>query len=85
MELAKITTKGQITIPAEIRKKLHLKPGDKVLFIEEGGKITVTNSSLAALTTIQDALKGKATNRGLTNEQDIVNLVRQVRKQRSSK
>lgn len=85
MELAKITTKGQITIPVEIRKKLHLKPGDKVLFIEEGGKITVTNSSLAALTTIQDTLKGKATNQGLTDEQDVVNLVKQVRKQRSSK
>ena len=85
MELAKITTKGQITIPVEIRKKLHLKPGDKVLFIEEGNKITVTNSSLAALTTIQDKLKGEATNRGLKDEQEVVNLVKQVRRRRSSK
>ncbi|NBD33576.1 MAG: AbrB/MazE/SpoVT family DNA-binding domain-containing protein, partial [Cyanobacteria bacterium] len=40
MELAKVTSKGQITIPVEIRKQLNLKPGDKVLFIEENGKIT---------------------------------------------
>lgn len=32
MELAKISSKGQITIPLEIRKKLGLKEGDKVLF-----------------------------------------------------
>lgn len=35
MELAKITTRGQITIPVEVRKKLNVKDGDKVIFIEE--------------------------------------------------
>ena len=39
MELARITSKGQITIPVRIRKKLNLKEGDKVIFIEEGDKI----------------------------------------------
>ena len=33
MNLAKITTKGQITIPIEIRKILGVKEGDKVAFI----------------------------------------------------
>ena len=33
MELAKITSKGQITIPASIRKLLGVKDGDKVLFV----------------------------------------------------
>ncbi|NCC62263.1 MAG: AbrB/MazE/SpoVT family DNA-binding domain-containing protein, partial [Verrucomicrobiae bacterium] len=32
MELAKITSKGQITIPVDIRRKLGVKEGDKVLF-----------------------------------------------------
>ena len=45
MELAKVTSKGQITIPVEIRKQLNLKPGDKVIFMEENGKITLANSS----------------------------------------
>jgi len=44
MEIAKITFNGQITIPVEIRKELNLKPGDKVLFIKENGKIILTNS-----------------------------------------
>ena len=34
MATAAITSKGQITIPAEVRKKLGLKPGDRVRFIE---------------------------------------------------
>ena len=33
MELAKVTSKGQITIPIEIRKKLGIKNGDKILFV----------------------------------------------------
>lgn len=34
MATAAVTSKGQITIPAEVRKKLGLKPGDRVRFIE---------------------------------------------------
>jgi AbrB family looped-hinge helix DNA binding protein len=34
MATAAVTSKGQITIPAEIRKKLGLKAGDRVRFIE---------------------------------------------------
>lgn len=33
MEQAKVTSKGQITIPKNIREKLNIKPGDKVNFI----------------------------------------------------
>jgi antitoxin PrlF len=34
MATAAVTSKGQITIPLEVRKKLGLKPGDRVSFIE---------------------------------------------------
>jgi len=38
MTVATITSKGQVTIPADIRKQLHLEPGDKVDFqFEESG------------------------------------------------
>lgn len=79
MELAKITTKGQITIPIEIRKKLKLKDGDKVVFIEENGKIVMGNSTMVALKQIQDAFEGEAERLGLQNEQDVVDLVKEVR------
>lgn len=39
MPTATLTSKGQVTIPKEIREKLRLKTGDRVLFWvdEEGG------------------------------------------------
>ena len=30
----KVTSKGQITLPAEVRKRLGVKPGDRIEFVE---------------------------------------------------
>ena len=54
MELAKVTSKGQITIPVEIRRKLGIKDGDKVLFLEDGSRIYMMNSSMDALREISE-------------------------------
>jgi len=36
--VAKVTSKGQVTIPIEVRKSLGVKPGDKLRFEpQEGG------------------------------------------------
>lgn len=37
----KVTSKGQVTIPKEIRERLGLLPGTEVEFIEEGGEVRV--------------------------------------------
>ena len=79
MELAKVTSKGQITIPAEIRRRLRLKPGDKVLFLEDDGRVTIENSSLVALSTIQQAMVDQARNSGLSSDDDVADLVKQIR------
>ncbi len=81
MELAKITSKGQITIPIEIRKKLGLKDGDKVLFLEEGNKVVMVNPTLLALKEAQEAFEGEAEKAGIKDEQDIVDLIKQIRKE----
>ena len=39
METAYITTKGQLVVPAKLRRKLGIKPGTKVCFVERGGEI----------------------------------------------
>ena len=67
MELAKVTSKGQVTIPIEIRKKLGIKNGDKVLFIEESGRIYIMNSSMDALREAQQEFAGEAERLGLKN------------------
>jgi AbrB family looped-hinge helix DNA binding protein len=33
MSTARLTTKGQLTVPKEIRERLDLKPGDRVEFV----------------------------------------------------
>ena len=46
---ALITSKGQITLPKEVRDRHSLKPGDSVEFIEEGGKTWVRPRNLRAV------------------------------------
>jgi AbrB family looped-hinge helix DNA binding protein len=38
---AKVTSKGQITVPVEIRRSLGVKPGDKICFKQQEGGIRV--------------------------------------------
>jgi AbrB family looped-hinge helix DNA binding protein len=85
MELAKITLRGQITIPVEIRKKLGVKDGDKVVFIEDNGRIVMENSVRIALKDVQDAFRGEAERLGLENEQDVVNMIKKVRREKRGK
>jgi AbrB family looped-hinge helix DNA binding protein len=80
MELAKITTRGQITIPIEIRKKLGVKDGDKVVFLEENGRIVMGNAALLALNMARESFDGEAERLGLKTEQDMVDLVKDVRR-----
>lgn len=81
MELAKVTSKGQITIPVEIRKKLGIKNGDKILFIEEAGKIYMINSSMDALHEAQKAFAGEADRLGLKNDDDVMMMIKELRKE----
>jgi len=81
MELAKITTKGQITLPIQIRKKLNLKDGDKILFMEKDGKIFIDNPTKLAILEAQKAFAGLAEELGLETEEDVVNLCKEVRKE----
>ncbi|WP_165068077.1 AbrB/MazE/SpoVT family DNA-binding domain-containing protein [Desulfovibrio sp. ZJ200] len=44
MELAKLTSRCQLTLPREVRQKLGVKEGDKVVFFEENGRIFIENA-----------------------------------------
>lgn len=81
MELAKVTSKGQITIPVEIRRKLGIKNGDKILFMEEGGKVYMMNSSIDAFYEAQRAFAGEAERVGLRNDEDVAAMIKELRKE----
>lgn len=82
MELAKVTTKGQITIPKSIREILKLKEGSKIIFIQKGNEIIIQNAAMLALEKIQDAFQGEAENLGLETEEDVVEMIKEFRKNR---
>lgn len=63
-----VQSKGQVTIPLEIRKKLNLKKGDRVVFLETEQGVVIQPAELvvsSALEAIGKELKGK----GVTLEQ----------------
>ena len=67
MNLAKLSANGQITVPAEVRRRLHLVPGDKVLFVEKpNGEVVVAKAGLAALAQAQVAFAGAAADFGVS-------------------
>ena len=39
MSGSSVTVKGQVTIPQAIREQLRIKPGDKVRFVEQAGRV----------------------------------------------
>jgi AbrB family looped-hinge helix DNA binding protein len=81
MDLAKVMSKGQVTIPISVRRKLNLKEGDKLLFMEKDGNIVIANSAMVAIQNVQNAFEGEAERLGLETEQDVVDLVDEVRRE----
>jgi len=50
MNLARVSTNGQITIPAEIRRALNIKSGDKIMFLQnEKGDIIVQTLNVPSI------------------------------------
>jgi AbrB family looped-hinge helix DNA binding protein len=59
----KVTTKGQVTIPLEIREQLQIQPGAEVEFEARGGviRLTVTRKSRTRGRKIVERMSGKGT------------------------
>ena len=66
----KITTKGQVTIPLEIREQMHLQPGGEVEFIVEGNavKIVPVEGSNRRGRQIVERLRGRGSVQMTTDE-----------------
>jgi AbrB family looped-hinge helix DNA binding protein len=80
MNLAKVSANGQVTVPIEIRKKLDLKEGDKIIFFDRGnGEVVINNASATAIINAQKAFQGAAKDFGVNSEDDVQQLVNNVR------
>jgi len=80
MNLAKLSSTGQVTVPVEIRRFLKLKTGDKILFFQnESGEVVIGNASINAIRKAQRAFEGVAESLGNPSEDDIQSWVDEVR------
>lgn len=78
---AKVMSKGQVTIPKDIREILGIESGDRVTFIVENGTVRIVNSAVYAMQVFQQKMEGEAENVGLENEEDIIAFVSEMREE----
>jgi antitoxin PrlF len=80
VETAKIMSKGQITLPKDIRSKLRLSTGDRVTMICEEDRVILMNSAIYAMKMLQREMEGEAEKAGIRNDDDVIEIVDEVRK-----
>ena len=79
MEVAKISSKGQITIPISVRHALKLKSGDKVVIQEENGRFYFDNAALVAFGRVENEFKGAAAEADFSNEAEMQEYMKEIR------
>lgn len=81
VDMAKVMSKGQITIPKEIREKLGVNTGDKVMIIWDGERVSMMNPAIYAMEKISKELEGEAEKIGLATEEDVISFCKEIRKE----
>lgn len=76
---AKVMSKGQVTIPKDVRDVLGVTSGDRVSFIVEGNTVRIVNSAVYAMQVLQKEMAGEAERAGLTSDDDVMALVKEMR------
>ena len=79
MDNAKVMSKGQVTIPKEIRNLLRIDEGDHVTFICDGDYAIVMNANICAMRILQKEMAGEWAKAGIGSEDDIMELCHEVR------
>jgi AbrB family looped-hinge helix DNA binding protein len=74
-------SKGQITLPIDIRQKLKLQTGDRVALIYENDRVIMMNPAIYAMENFTQAMEGEWEKAGIKSEDDILELCREVREE----
>lgn len=77
---AKVMSKGQVTIPKNVRAALGIDTGDRVTFIVDGSDVRVVNSAVYALMKFQEQMKGEAEKAGFMSEDDVAEWITNSRR-----
>ncbi|HUJ71634.1 MAG TPA: AbrB/MazE/SpoVT family DNA-binding domain-containing protein [Verrucomicrobiae bacterium] len=68
MHTAYVTSKGQLAIPAKLRRKFNIKKGTRVNFLEDGGQIIMQPVTRAFIDSVCGMLKRKSGGKPVTQE-----------------
>lgn len=81
VDSVKVMAKGQVTIPKDVREVLGVTSGDRISFIVEGSSVRIVNSAVYAMQMLQNEMAGEAERAGLTSDDDVISLVKELRKE----
>ncbi|TDO35766.1 AbrB family looped-hinge helix DNA binding protein [Kribbella sp. VKM Ac-2527] len=72
----RLNSKGQVTIPAELRRRHHLHEGDEVEVVEDGGALRIVRASQSETRgqRLVREMRGRATS-GMSTE-ELMELLR---------
>lgn len=76
---AKVMSKGQVTIPKDVREVLGISSGDRVTFVVENGNVKLINSAVYAMQILQTQMAGEAEISALTTDEAVMDLVAAIR------
>ena len=76
---AKVMSRGQVTIPRDVREVLGVSAGDRITFVVEGTSVRIVNSAVYAMEILQSEMAGEADRNGLRTEEDVMALVNDLR------
>ena len=79
VENAKVMAKGQITLPKDVREILGVGMGDRVTLICRDNQVIMMNSAVYAMNILQKGMKGEFEKAGIESDDDVMDLVRDVR------
>ena len=60
---------------------MEFKNGDKILFVEESGRVYMMNSSMDALREAQRSFAGEAERLGLKDDDDVMEMIKSLRQE----
>jgi AbrB family looped-hinge helix DNA binding protein len=72
-------SKGQITLPVDIRRSMGLSTGDRVALVYDNNRVVLINPAVYAMETLQDAMTGEWEKAGIRSEADLDELVSEIR------
>ncbi len=79
VDSAKVMSKGQITLPKDIRTQLGVATGDRVTMVCDGNQVILMNAAHYAMKVFQQGMAGEAERLGLHSEEEADAMVKKFR------